>query len=108
MQGFWVALLSSGEWFRTCRRITVPSPAVSGCQNADFQGQQNQYESIKSHILNVHFYIGGFFFFFKCIRFYIKLPLYITGTAVAQWLRCCATNQKVRGSIPAGVIGIFH
>jgi len=29
-------------------------------------------------------------------------------TAVAQWLRCCATNQKVAGSIPDGVIGIFH
>ena len=29
------------------------------------------------------------------------------GTAVAQWLRCCATNRKVAGSIPAGVIGIF-
>jgi len=30
------------------------------------------------------------------------------GTAVAQWLRCCATNRKVAGSIPVGVIGIFH
>ena len=30
------------------------------------------------------------------------------GTAVAQWLRCCATNWKVAGSIPDGVIGIFH
>ena len=29
------------------------------------------------------------------------------GTAVAQWLRCCATIQKVAGSIPAGVIGFF-
>ena len=29
-------------------------------------------------------------------------------TAVAQWLRCCATNRKVAGSIPGGVIGIFH
>jgi len=27
------------------------------------------------------------------------------GTAVAQ---CCATNRKVGGSIPDGVIGIFH
>ena len=27
------------------------------------------------------------------------------GTAVAQWLRCCATNRKVAGSIPAGVSG---
>ena len=30
------------------------------------------------------------------------------GTAVARWLRCCATNRKVAGSIPGGVIGIFH
>jgi len=29
------------------------------------------------------------------------------GTAVAQWLRCCATNRKVAGSIPAGVIVSF-
>ena len=33
---------------------------------------------------------------------------FLVGTAVAQWLRCCATNQKVAGSIPDGVIGIFH
>jgi hypothetical protein len=30
------------------------------------------------------------------------------GTAVAQWLRYCATNCKVTGLIPEGVIGIFH
>ena len=30
------------------------------------------------------------------------------GTAVAQWLRCCATNRKVAGTIPDGVIGIFN
>ena len=29
------------------------------------------------------------------------------GTAVAQWLRCCATNRKVAGSIPTGVDGFF-
>ena len=33
---------------------------------------------------------------------YMKL-----GTAVAQWLRCCATNRKVAGSIPAGVSRFF-
>jgi len=27
------------------------------------------------------------------------------GTSVAQWLRCCATNRKVAGSIPSGVSG---
>jgi hypothetical protein len=30
------------------------------------------------------------------------------GHAVAQWLRHCASNRKVRGSIPDGVTGIFH
>ena len=30
------------------------------------------------------------------------------GTAVAQWLRCCATNLKVAGSISDGAIRIFH
>ena len=25
-----------------------------------------------------------------------------------KWLRHCATSQKVAGSIPDGVIGIFH
>jgi len=39
----------------------------------------------------------------------IKVLLYSTlETAVAQWLRCCATKREVAGSIPAGVIGIFH
>ena len=29
----------------------------------------------------------------------------LEGTTVAQ---CCATNRKAAGSIPDGVIGIFH
>ena len=33
--------------------------------------------------------------------------LYKVGTAVAQWLRCCAANWKVVGSIPACVNGFF-
>ena len=33
---------------------------------------------------------------------------YVFGVVVAQWLRCCATNWKVAGSIPDGFIGIFH
>ena len=37
-----------------------------------------------------------------------NVPVIFVGTAVAQWLRCCATNRKVAGSIPDGVIGIFH
>jgi len=41
---------------------------------------------------------------------YVHISLYNhgRGTTVAQWLRCCATNRKVAGSIPAGVIEICH
>jgi len=31
----------------------------------------------------------------------------VSETAVTQWLRCCATNRKVAGSISVGVIGFF-
>jgi len=42
-------------------------------------------------------------------RVYKKIVCFLTwGNAVAHWLGCCATNQKVAGSIPAGVIGLFH
>ena len=30
------------------------------------------------------------------------------GTRWRSWLRHCATNRKVAGSIPDGVTGIFH
>jgi hypothetical protein len=46
---------------------------------------------------------------------WILMPLFLICTynwhwwnAVAQWLRYCAINLKVVGSIPDGVIGIFH
>ena len=47
----------------------------------------------------------------KCIVidiYFVVSNCELWGTAVGQWLRCCATNRKVAGSIPAGVIGIFH
>ena len=46
----------------------------------------------------------------KTISFPYLLVHYLlnsVGTAVAQWLRCCATNQKVTGSIPACFSGFF-
>jgi hypothetical protein len=37
-----------------------------------------------------------------------RVHIFSRGHAVAQWLRHCATNWKGAGSIPNGVIGIFH
>jgi hypothetical protein len=48
---------------------------------------------------------AGFTVLFNIISY---LLTFTTVTAVAQWLRYCATNRKVAGSIPAGVTGSFH
>ena len=37
------------------------------------------------------------------IRFKYTFVLKVGWTAVAQWLRCCVTNRKIAGSIPADV-----
>ena len=39
---------------------------------------------------------------------FMQVLILLSGTTVAQWLGCCATNRKVAGSIPDGVSGIFH
>jgi len=56
-----------------------------------------------SHLLNKSYEYLFSFEFHAGTVLVIKL-----WTAVAQWLRCCDTNRKVAGTIPAGVIGIFH
>ena len=43
----------------------------------------------------------------NCMQKHISVLYIKFKTAVAQWLRCCATNRKVAGSIPAGVSGFF-
>ena len=43
---------------------------------------------------------------YKVYNIFPNIHAYV-GTAVAQWLRCCVTNRKVAGSIPAGVSGFL-
>jgi hypothetical protein len=42
------------------------------------------------------------------IQLKILFPSIWWGHAVAHWLKHCTTNRKVAGSIPDGVIRIFH
>jgi len=37
----------------------------------------------------------------------LNVVAYTRGTAVAQWLKYCATDRKIAGSIPAGVLKLF-
>ena len=67
---------------------------------------------IKSTYINAYVYVC--LYIYKHTYTYTRaneigiLPPPTVGTAVANWLMCCATNRKVARSIPAGVIGIFH
>jgi hypothetical protein len=57
------------------------------------------------HIAHISF--ASYWYLF-CLSAIVLVRLCVFGTAVAQWLRYCATNRKVAGSIPDGVTGIFH
>jgi hypothetical protein len=48
--------------------------------------------------------------FFKDLLYIIKIRKLIMGEGTwwCSWFRHCATNQKVAGSIPDDVSGIFH
>jgi hypothetical protein len=39
---------------------------------------------------------------------FVNLDTGLLARTVAQWLKFCATNRKVAGSIPDGVIGFFR
>ena len=56
----------------------------------------------------IYVIIFNLIFIFLFFYTFMTVHLWATGTTVAQWLRRCATNWKVTGSIPDGVIGIFH
>jgi hypothetical protein len=45
---------------------------------------------------------------FQISHYFLEYMCVDMGTAVAHWLRYCATNRKVAGSISDSVIGIFH
>jgi len=51
------------------------------------------------------YYIGLFEAFNSVVN--LIQGIFLAGTVVAQWLMCCATNRKVAGSIPDGVMEFF-
>ena len=61
---------------------------------------------IYKHIVQFHLYNSVNIYSYWLREQFCNFSLYTlyVGTVVAQWLRCCATNREVAGSIPAGVI----
>ena len=91
------------------RKTTIHTHTHTHTQTRIFYGTLKTEGPKQPHF----FYLLSLFFFFF-FRFdgpsfgrILKTTLADRGR-VAQWLRCCATNRKVAGSIPDGVIGIFH
>ena len=63
--------------------------------------QKTEENITAKHIRNAYKEAGS-------VRVVLKPIQICVWTAVAQWLRCCATNRKVAGSFPDGVIRIFQ
>ena len=99
---FYIAKHPSCKTTCSCQSICSPgNVAVNG--DALSQTRKitiGRFQSMFWNTTNIH---GNLFPFQR--RPFIPVYLFPLGTAVAQWLRCCATNRKVAGSIPAGVIG---
>jgi hypothetical protein len=85
-----------------CRIIGVPYRDVFSSVS---QGTVNILHSLR--LCGVH-YMGHTAVYKNRTCCVILKYLMCLGTAVSQWLRYCAINQKVSGSIPGGVNGIFH
>ena len=77
-------LPSHSEWI--CWHLNLLSSRVKQLQCIADHSYLWHYQKLNKFIYYIHTYMG---------------------TAVVQWLRCCATNWKVGGSILAGVSGFF-
>jgi hypothetical protein len=57
---------------------------------------------------SIHINAGASLYKFTVVTRAIQLFTYVYGPRWRSWLRYCATNRKVAGSIPDGVRGFFH
>ena len=77
------------------------------------EGFQSLIEQLTTYdVITVIFLLRTLFVFIVNVLFsfcslYSVVCSYFVGTAVAQWLRCCATSEG-RWFDPRCVIGIFH
>ena len=77
--------MSQDETLRSGNNLTdLPKTCVAAATNVRADGRE-------------------FLMFYDEADFFLLLYCVGMGTAVAQWLRCCATNRNGAGSIPAGV-----
>jgi hypothetical protein len=89
-------------------RFPIPSKPAKGSTQSPMTtfGFKNawSYTRTPSSIITLRCLIKHRFNFI----FYLPLIQLLCGTRWRSWLRHCATSQKVAGSIPDGVTGIFH
>jgi hypothetical protein len=91
------------DWLavRVCRSGWANDYQLAGCWRCVERAVSGHVGCSHNSVLNISTA--------QCTTLYKKYGMFIcSGTAVAQWLRYYATNQKVAGSIPDGVSGIFH
>jgi hypothetical protein len=130
--GFW----NPYDILRRCTKLCGNLRATRNCQApegwAEQQGKCSWLTNVRSHLtqcclldnmapsvcapcislwsvsaLKNSFWEDKFYYVSQRVNVFCDSMRRQKGTAVAQWLRCCATYRKVTGSIPAGVSGFF-
>ena len=94
------------EWSEKCHesKCFCTPPQISGI---DFKTMYYQLMPKNYVLLIKHFLVYVCKYKQLCSSFQI-CQLEYRGTRWRSWLRHCATNRNVVGSIPDGVTGIFH
>jgi hypothetical protein len=91
------------------RRPTFYGTNVFYCSPSSRVGEQNC--SLNIYVLSLHIISSFYLSPVSNLIFHneiICVFLWGGGTRWRSWLRHCATNRNVAGSIPNGVTGIFH
>ena len=85
----------------------IGTSMLFAAQPVQLEGREENFED-RFHVTTfaTAHNISKYIYIYICVC--VCVCVCVWGTVVAQWLRCCATNRKVAGSIPAGVTGIFH
>jgi hypothetical protein len=112
----WIFLHSSVTWSLLVPNIFVSTEFSKTLSLSDQVSYQCNKMQIRAWCICLHFWIrqGKAKYSGPNVSRQCRSSLFLicfcncqAETAVAQWLRYCATNRKVAGSIPEGVIGII-
>jgi hypothetical protein len=104
-----LAVIKSKDCISNLKKGIGGNPEIKGIKNTCLRGEQNimlhQRLTISNNITLLIHNIKN-----KQVSLLLNICRYCVQRGIwwCSWLRHCTTSQKIAGSIPDGVTGIFH